>query len=126
MSITNLKDFRTELESLVNDDVNPSADVWYHEIIRGKSIFPGQPDHIMIWWWLNEDDPEQKTIKEKASISNVSSFIDTKEKQILLYDDRNDYDELFDFLEGEWLIMSYEEFMEWIDDYEIFFNHFYS
>ena len=43
-TIMNLKDFRKELESLEHDNENPIADVWYDEILRGKSIFPGQPE----------------------------------------------------------------------------------
>lgn len=38
-TIMNLKDFRKELELLEHDNENPIADVWYDEILRGKSIF---------------------------------------------------------------------------------------
>lgn len=118
----NLEVFLEELVSLEYDNENPSADVWYNNILRGKCILPGQPNHIMIWWELDDINPEQKRIKGKASVLNESSFVDIKEKQILVYDDRNDYSENCDYLEGEWIIMSYDEFIKWIVEFEDFFN----
>jgi len=118
----NLEDFLKELVSLEYDNENPSADVWYNDILRGKCIIPGQPNHIMIWWELDDTDPEQKRIKDKASVLNESSFVDIKEKKILVYDDRDDYFENCDYLEGVWIIMSYDKFIKWIVEYEDFFN----
>ena len=119
-TIMNLKDFRKELELLEHDNENPIADVWYDEILRGKSIFPGQPEHIKIWWGLDDNEPEQKRIKDNASILKTSSFVDIEGKKILVYDDREDYSPMFG--EGEWIIMPFDDFLKWIVEYADFFN----